>query len=480
MAAGAEPCQPLLLSAPAAHGFLRGVERTGIRKLTVGLGVAALALPGVAAAHAAERSLIMLLPTGYYLAGGAAAVAVSFAVLAVAPRGLAGFRRRVRLKLPLPPLAGAVRWLAFALFLAVLATGFFGTRDPLGNLLVLTLWTLWWVGFTLLTAVVGDLWPLLNPWSAPVGLARRLVGPPPLRLPPAGYWPALIGLFAFAWFEIVDPAPADPDRLARAAGAYWLAHFAAMLMFGDRRWRARGETFSVFFRLVGRVAPIRWNRRGLTLAWPGAQLARGPALPLTGWLFVTSVIASISFDGLSATFAWLAAIGINPLEFPGRSAVVAENTLGLLGAWAALAAACAGAVALGRRLAGSGAKLAETLGRIGLSLVPIALAYHFAHYLTVLLVNGQHALATIAGPLGIHVHVTTSFLNDLRMVEAIWRVQTAAIVGGHVLAVMVAHAVALELERDPRRAAISQLPLAVLMVGLTLLGLWLLSTPTGA
>jgi hypothetical protein len=453
------------------------------RKPAAGIGLVAIALPGVAAAHAAERGLIMLLPTGYYLAGGAAAVAVSFLLLVAAPGRLAGFRRRLRLPLRPPPLAGVVRWLAFALFVALLAIGFLGPRDPLDNLLVLTLWTLWWVGYALLTAVVGDLWPLLNPWSAPVSLARRLLRTPALRLPPrACYWPALVGLFAFVWFEIVDLAPADPQRLARAAAAYWLAHFAAMLLFGERRWRARGETFSVLFRLFGRVAPLRCTRRGLTLAWPGARLARGPALPLSGWLFVTALIASISFDGLSATFAWLSALGINPLEFPGRSAVVAENTLGLIGAWTALAAAYAGAVALGRRLSGSsGAPLADALGRIGLSLVPIALAYHFAHYLTVLLVNAQFAAAAIAGPLGLgQVHVTTSFLNDLGSVEAIWRIQTVAIVGGHVLAVTVAHAVALELEQGPRRAALGQLPLALLMVGLTLLGLWLLSTPTGA
>ena len=459
-----------------------GREARAIRGLVAGLGTACAAMPSSAAAHAAERALIMLLPTGYYLAGGAAAVAVSFAILAAAPRSLGGLGGRLRLPLPLPPLAGAVRWLAFGVFAALLAIGVFGPRDPLGNLLALTIWTLWWVGFTALTAVVGDLWPILNPWSAPVGLARRLLGPPPLRLPTrAGYWPALIGLFAFTWFEIVDVAPADPARLAHAAAVYWLAHFAAMLAFGERRWRARGETFSVLFRLVGRAAPLRWHRHGVTLAWPGARLARGPALPLSGWLFVTALIASISFDGLSASFAWLAAIGVNPLEFPGRSTVVGANTAGLFGAWAALAGAYAGAIALGRLLARSRAPLPVTLGRIGLSLVPIALAYHVAHYLTILLVNAQYAAAAVAEPLGLgHLHVTASFLTDLHAVETIWRVQTAAIVAGHVLAVVVAHAVALELEGAPRRAALGQLPLAALMVGLTLLGLWLLSTPTGA
>jgi hypothetical protein len=452
------------------------------RSPAAGLVLAAFVAPGVAAAHAAERALIMLLPTGYYLAGGAAAVAVSFAVLAAAPRGLAGFGGRLRLRLRLPPLAGAIRWAAFAAFVFLLLAGLAGPRDPLSNPLPLAVWTLWWVGFTLLTTIVGDLWPLANPWSAPLGLARRLIGPAPLRPPvAAGYWPALIGLFAFVWFEIVDPAPADPARLAIAAAGYWLVQFVAMLLFGERRWRARGETFSVFFRLVGRLAPLRWNRSGVTLAWPGAHLVRASALPISGWLFVTGVIASVSFDGFSATFAWLSAIGINPLEFPGRSAVVTENTLGLIGSWAALAAAYAGTVTLGLRLAGGRAVRAAALGRIGLSLVPVALAYHFAHYLTALLLDAQNAVAAVGELTGFwHFHASAGFLSHLPAVEAIWRVQTSAIVLGHMMAVAVAHAIALELEGTPRRAGLSQLPLALLMVALTLLGLWLLATPTGA
>ena len=449
--------------------------------LWAGLAGAAVLAPADASAHAAERGLILLLPTGYYLAGGALAVAVSFAVLAMAPRAV-GFGGRVRLRVACPPVAGLVRWLSFAVSAGLLAAGFLGSTDPLENPLPLTVWTLWWVGYTALTALVGDFWPLLNPWSAPVGLLRRLGVRPALRLPGGiGYWPALAGLFGFVWLEIVSIAPADPTGLARAVVVYWLAQFAAMLAFGERRWRARGETFSVFFRLIGRIAPLRFEPRRVTLAWPGARLARGPALPLSGWLFVTSLIASISFDGLSATFRWLGLLGINPLDFPGRSAVVPQNTAGLAGAWVVLALAYAVAVAAGARLAGSRAGPARTLGRIGLSLVPIALAYHLAHYLTILMVNAQYAYAIASETLGLgQVHVTTSFLNTLRNVEAIWRTQTAIIVGGHVLAVAVAHAIALDLEREPRRAALSQLPLAALMVGLTVLGLWLLSTPTGA
>jgi hypothetical protein len=60
----------------------------------------------------------------------------------------------------------------------------------------------------------------------------------------------------------------------------------------------------------------------------------------------------------------------------------------------------------------------------------------------------------------------------------IWNLQAAAIVIGHIVAVLAAHRLAFRLHETHRAAALSQLPLAVLMVGYTVFGLWLLSTPT--
>jgi hypothetical protein len=59
----------------------------------------------------------------------------------------------------------------------------------------------------------------------------------------------------------------------------------------------------------------------------------------------------------------------------------------------------------------------------------------------------------------------------------IWNLQAGAIVLGHVVAVFAAHAIAGR--RHGHAGALSQAPLAALMVGYTVFGLWLLSTPTG-
>ncbi len=56
--------------------------------------------------------------------------------------------------------------------------------------------------------------------------------------------------------------------------------------------------------------------------------------------------------------------------------------------------------------------------------------------------------------------------------------QAAAIVLAHVLAVAGAHAIALKRQPAGRAALASQLPLALLMIGYTWFGLWLLAAPT--
>jgi hypothetical protein len=469
----------------------------------------ALALdPGTAFAHGSERGFILLLPTDYYLMGGAFAVAASFFLLAFMParriEGLASQRLPLAAVPRLPPAVPSFLSFAFLAFLVL--AGFFGSRDPLSNPLPLFIWTAWWVGFSLLHAVLGNLWALFNPWSGPLRLAAWLSGgrigraallPLPERL---GYAPAIVIFFAFAWFELVDLAPSDPARLATAVALYWLFAFAGMVVFGETPWKARAEPFSIFFGLIAGMAPLAWERISgahgygprpriaVFLAWPGRRLMTEAPLPLSGALFVLLALASVSFDGFSRTFTWLSFIGINPLEFPGRSAVQVENTLGLLAAFGLLAGGFLGAVGLGCAYVGRPDLLRRAAGQLVYSIVPISIAFHAAHYLTSFLVDGQYVIGALSDPFGLewdllgigHYHVTTSFLKNIDDVTLIWNVQTAIICVGHIVGIVMAHVIALRYFHGLRMAVSSQFGLATLMVFYTGFGLWLLSTPTGA
>ncbi|KRB34178.1 hypothetical protein ASD99_00615 [Mesorhizobium sp. Root695] len=457
------------------------------------LTAASLILPTPAFAHASDRGHVLLLPTGYYLVGGAFAVAVSFLVLALLPaESLDRFWRK---RLPLFAFGDVFRTIlsltSFAGFAFLIIAGLFGSRDPLSNPLPLVIWTLLWAGVTLLQGVFGDLWSWLNPWIGPWRLVSRLWGANnegAWRLPRwLGCWPAVILFFAFAWFELIDPAPDDPARLALAAGLYWLFSFLAMLAFGYRNWSRSGEFLTVFFSMVARFAIVERNEHDrLALCWPGAKLLAAEPLPTSGIAFLLLALSSVSFDGLSKTFFWLGLFGINPLEFPGRTAVVGSGTFGLVLTFVLLAAVFLLAVWLGQCLARSDHTLGQAAGLLVWSIVPIALAYHVAHYLTALLVDGQYALAALSDPfaLGWNLFGTADMQIEAGIVAGadsawwLWNVQAGAIILGHVLAVLVAHGFAWRLHPQPSRAALSQFPLTLLMIAYTVFGLWLLATPT--
>ena len=119
-----------------------------------------------------------------------------------------------------------------------------------------------------------------------------------------------------------------------------------------------------------------------------------------------------------------------------------------------------------------------------LAFLPIAAGYHIAHYLVALLTGGQYLVAALSDPLGrgwdlfgLGPHwVSFGFLADRSGVRAIWNAQFAVILGAHLLAVILS----LKLARNgdgglPGRA---HLPVTLLMVLYTCLGLWLLATPT--
>lgn len=470
------------------------------------LGAAILALilgTGVALAHASEQGLVLLLPTDVYIASGAAAVALTVVLMAVLPERVLGVIFAPLRLIPLPRSAAPLvtSTLAALGVLALVASGFVGPRDPMENPLVLAIWTVFWICVVVTQGLLFDIWRWINPWRGPLALIRRLTGlRSPLHLPARlGYAPAIVTFLGFAGFLMADPAPADPARLGLVAGAYWLLTLIAGLIFGPR-WLIRGEGLSVLLRCYRQMSLLARRGGRLMLGLFGWQILKTRA-PKGGLaIFMLVILACGSFDGVNETFWWLGVLGINPLEFPGRSAVVWQNVVGLLTANLLLVAIFAGTIKAGLLLNRSDMALGAAMRIFAPTLLPIALGYHIAHYYTALLVDGQYVLELLrdwAGALGHglvhglsrdhhdhaeelqHLHVTTGFFNATDTMRAIWLTQAGAVVLGHVIAVMLAHALALRVFGTNRRALLSQAPLAIFMVGYTFFGLWLLASPRG-
>jgi hypothetical protein len=425
-------------------------------------------------------------------------VGLSFLLMAWFMRGGSPVSRSIELgrladrALTGPVLRWTVRLGALSVFGLLVAAGLAGAQQPFKNITPIAVWVLWWVGFTYLAAFVGDLGPVVNPWATVYDLVRG--GHPPGR-PLATYparWgvaPAVLALVSFAAMELAWSQSEVPRALALAMLGYSAVTWIAMAVFGRDEWLARGELFSVYFAVLGRFAPLAaeaGNPHRRLVARPfGAGLLVEDAVPPTMTAFVLLMLASVTFDGLIETPLWAALLHElrEGSAAPVLAALPAETTAAV--AWVGFAAVFIllyGIVV--RAMAWSAASAAPgpgLAGRFVLTLVPIGIAYHLAHYHSLLLVAGQYAIPLLSDPFGWgwDLFGTTLYRVDLSVVDAasIWYLSVGAIVVGHVMAVYLAHVTALRVYGDARTALQSQLPMLVLMVAYTMSSLWILSQP---
>jgi hypothetical protein len=440
-------------------------------------------VPAAAEAHGlVQRSN---LPIPEWLFGWAAAIVLvaSFAALAAlwptprlerAPwRPLPGGLGRA---LGSAPVRWACRAIGVGLLALVIVAGYAGEATALDNFAPTFILIVFWVGLVFASAVFGDLFAAFSPWRA-----FRFPGlrPYPERL---GRYPAAAGLFAFTWVELVSGWGETPSALTTAAVVYTVYTLAMQVVFGTETWSRRGETFSVYFGLFARMSPFE-ARDGVVGRRP--VLGGLPTLdPLPGTvLFVCVMIGTVTFDGLSQGTVWrnlsveLVDVG-TALGLGADAAIKAADTIGLL----AGVALVLGFYRLGIDGAHSvGGGLSARRLRRGFihSLVPIAMVYVAAHYLTFLLFEGQAIGYLASDPLGRgwDLFGTASASIDFGWLsqDAAWYLQVAFVVLGHVAALVLAHDRALVLYGDTRLAVRSQYWMLGVMVGFTTLALWLLS-----
>jgi hypothetical protein len=442
-----------------------------------------LILPSIVFAHAGSQGLILLLPTGIYITAGGITVVATIALAAILNHAQLSRLFTPYVGTPAPPPRTMVPSLVSTVVFSILIwIGLFGPSDPLANLMSLVTWTVFWIAFVIFCGKFGNLWAWLNPWS---GLYDLLIGDadPPAKLPAAvGYWPAIALLFAFNAFGITNPAATDPIQLAILGSLYWIFTFIMMLIFG-RAWFRQGEFITVFLGLLSQISAFSRTDH-IRIGFPGWRIAKAATPPLTLALFALTLLGTGTFDGFNETFFWLAQLGINPLEFPGRSAIVQQTVFGLLGANLILIALFYLCV----RITSPQEHASVLFRRQALTILPIAFVYHFAHFLPSLLVDIQYTVKALTDPLQTgadylrlgQFYVTTGFFNTLATQRVIFLTQAGAIVIGHVIAILLSHRIAADYFPTRRGVLISQIPLSVFMIGYTILGLWLLATPKGA
>lgn len=446
------------------------------------------------------------LPIPEWLFGWAAAVVlvVSFVALAVLwpePRlTLTRFRplprlSRVVLSRPVDLLAGAVG--VFLLGVTVWA-GLEGSQTPSANFAPTFVFVIFWLGLVAASVLLGNVFRAFNPWRA-LGravswVARTAAGgplPAPLRYPERlGHWPAAVGLLLFATLELVVSDGDTPQTVAIAALAYSAIQFVGMALYGVEEWSERGDAFGVYFGLFARISP--WERRDdvLGLRPPLAGLANFHPLPGTVPLLAVA-IGTVTFDGASEAPLWTGLVPdlVDFFESLGLSTQNALEATFLVGMLAAVAIVLGFYMlgARGARSVGGGFSTGRLARAFVSSLVPIALAYVAAHYMTLPLYQGQAIVALSSNPFGFLASDPLGDGSDIfgtadRGIDygvigatAAWYWQVGFVVLGHVAALVVAHERALTLYDRARLAVRSQYWMLAVMVGFTSLALWLLS-----
>ena len=421
------------------------------------------------------------LPFSFVLAGGAAALLISFVVLVFAwrrPRFTAGGGRELpwlTAVLNRPAVGWAARLPVLALYAWVglaLAAG----EDRLTNPVFGFVYAWLWVGLIPVSLLLGPVWRATNPLrTLHHGLCRLARVDPEdgvLGLPTGlGVWPAALGAFGFAWLELVQPDRTTLSVLRLWAVAWLVVLIVGAVVFGSG-WIGAADVFEAYATTVSQLSPVQWVDSRLRLVNPLAALTTWRAPPGAVAL-VAALLGSTAFDSLQNTSWWLqtvqgSAVGPAPWSTAGLAVTIAVVLISFsAAAWWMGRYGDLPAGAYPRRMAPS--------------LVPIVIGYAVAHYATLLLVEGQQTAINLSDPLGrgwnvfgsAGLTVNTAFFAFPGVIAVI---QLLAIVGGHLLGIVSAHELAVR-ELPPEHMLAGQWPMLVVMIGYTTAGLVLLFSP---
>ena len=477
--------------------------------------------------HAFGQRYDLPIPLSYFLIGAAATVALSFVVIGMfVQKGRESFTYP-RLNLLDVSLVGAIlsngiaailiRTLSVAVLILLLLTGFLGTNRPIDNLSPTFIWIIWWVGMGYVAALLGNLWMFVNPWKITFEWFQRISGQSedeegaPFRYPDGlDVWPALLLFFLFAWSENVFTGAFRPFTLSVMVLLYSIITWAGMAAFGKHTWLRHGEAFTVLFGLFSRfsITEVRVADQGvcrrcnsecslesecvdcydcyeradvgsreLNLRPFAVGLAVKHRVSAAMAAFVILTLATVSFDGFQDTETW-ASWRADLLTITTTDVV---DTLGL-----AIVPLLFGGVYLAfcwgvRRMSGDRGDFGSLASAYVFSLVPIALAYNIAHFVTLLLIQGQLIIPLASDPFGFGWDLFGSVDYNINLTiisaKAVWFISLAAIVLGHVISVYLAHLTSLRLTDRAPNALRGQIPMLALMVLYTVSSLWIIGQP---
>jgi hypothetical protein len=449
--------------------------------------LALLFAPIITSAHAFGQQYTLPLPFSLYAMGATLALVGSFIFLGLYSDPVRADSpyviRRYTSRMGVFSFIGGL--LSVSILIGTLILVLFGSNDFFTNPAPILFWIALMLGVTYVSAIVGGMWRFINPFEHIVRFFLRLHVP--LRPYPKGfaYVPALIFYYILIWFELLSYGlGASPWVIGAMLIMYLVISFIGAYVYGVEDWFQFGDMFNAFFGVIGYFAPIQIYPStgsgqaggGVDVMPPGERLIERSVANLWLLLFILFMLSSTAFDSLQETQIWWTIM----YHFPIQVDLYSFERALALAASPLVFFAFYGAAILLMKTAVRTAKSFTTLAlRFGYSLIPIAVAYNFAHYFMILVNESQTLYAQISDPFatGMNLFGTADYQVNIAFIsaQAVWYTQISTIVIGHIIATYVAHRIALR-EFDSRsKVIVGQLPILLLMVLYTVFGLWILS-----
>lgn len=356
----------------------------------------------------------------------------------------------------------AMRVLATAIFLLVIAAGLFGTAIPERNLATTLTWTLWWTGVIIAIYFTGSSWCAICPWDT---LANWLVRQRiwfkssiakglNLRVPKwlRTVWPASAMFIGLTWLELGLGITTSPYATAVLALTMVTMTTISLLIF-ERKAFCRyfcsiGRTIGAYAELspfavrplqhdvcaqcktldcyhgnetidpcpthlvIGRGEEIRYctSCGACVFSCPHHNVGwRWQSNPLQRFLnthmnsseawFILILLALTSFHGITMLPIWESMVHATASWLNDRGQLMMTFSLFMLLALFIPAIIYSVAIKI-TSLTSSGIEHHRLLNQFSLPLLPIAFCYHIAHNLTHLTRESQGFITVLANPLG--------------------------------------------------------------------------------
>jgi hypothetical protein len=481
----------------------------------IGLFTSIILIHSPASAHAFGQRYDLPLPLWLFISGGAVTVILSFIIIAFLTGTIKKnddyprfnlLNNSIGKCLTQPTTISLIRFIFMVFFLLILAAGFWGEQNPLNNISIVMTWVIAWVGLAFICALLGNFWALINPWDTIFRYLEVMCKKITLRdlskhkqYPiNIGYWPSCIFFLCFAWLEINWSNSSVPSSVATALLIYSIITFIGMLIYGRKTWLKYGECFTVVYTLFSRFSitegSLDSNKREWFLRPPGIGLRHREENPpnLTMTFFILLLLSTVTYDGYTETetyqkitFEYFEVVQTFTSDISDNSIQSLVDTAGLLSFPIIFVAVYLLFIWLSAFMNDETEQTLKLARIFIFSIVPISIAYHLAHYISLIAIEGQLVIRLISDPFGYgwDLFNTVAYKTDINILNAkfVWYFSVVLIVIGHVIAVYIAHCEAMLIYADRpqarREAIINQIPMIVLMVGYTMLSLWIIAQP---